>query len=74
MEINTPVTLWYRKNQDNEYEFNHLEDGHVNAIGIKLGTLFPAPKHENHKKTWSKGVWICKLAYMKITVPTVIEL
>jgi hypothetical protein len=39
------VTLWSRMNENKEYEFNHLEMGHV-AEGVR----FPTPKHENHKK------------------------
>lgn len=43
-------TLWYRKNQDGEWEFNHLEDGHAEGP-------FPTVKHPAHAKVWSSGAW-----------------
>lgn len=58
------VTSWSRKNEKGEWEFNHLEDGHVPA-----GTVKPTPKHENHKSTWRKGEWAAKPVYLTADIP-----
>jgi hypothetical protein len=51
-----PVTLWYRKNDKGEYEFNHLEDDHCI-------TSNPTPKTTIHEKVW-KGKWKSTHAYL----------
>lgn len=60
----TPVTLWSRKNEKGEWEFNHLEDGHVPPDTAK-----PTPKHENHKSAWKKGEWQYVHAHLTGDVP-----
>lgn len=52
-----PVTLWHRKGQDGQFEFNHLDDGH--AAGAR-----PAPKHPNQVTAWSGGEWIAEHAWL----------
>lgn len=65
-----PVTLWSRKTEKEEWEFNHLEDGHV-ADGV----LRPTPKHDNHKSAWRKGDWLARRAFLSKDVPPrVVEL
>jgi len=59
-----PVTLWSRKNEKGQWEFNHLEDGHVPE-----GTTKPTPKHENHKSAWRKGEWMSSAAYLTADIP-----
>lgn len=60
----TPVTLWSRKNEKKEWEYNHLEDGHVPE-----GTQRPTPKHANHKSSWKSGDWQPERAYLNTDTP-----
>jgi len=59
-----PATLWSRKNDKGDWEFNHLELGHVQE-----GTTRPTPKHENHKTAWKRGEWHARLAYLTAELP-----
>jgi len=43
--INRPVTLWYRKNEEGEWEYNHLEHGHSG-----VGT--PLMQFDSQRKAW----------------------
>ena len=56
------VTSWSRKNDKEEFEHNHLEDGHANSIR-------PTPIHENHKKAWAKGIWKAHHGYLTFDIP-----
>ena len=59
-----PVTLWSRKNEQGDWEFNHLEDGHIADDAER-----PTPKHENHKTAWRKGAWHAHRAFLSADVP-----
>lgn len=52
-----PVTLWKRKNKAGDFEFNHLEDGHINNAK-------PTPQHQNHGKAWGSGEWLAEKAWL----------
>ena len=44
------VTLWYRKNKDGEFEFNHLELGNSDSDR-------PEPKFTEQETSWREGVF-----------------
>jgi len=45
----TYATLWYRWG-NGQWDFNHLEDGHVTSKS-------PTPKHPSHEQIWKGGKW-----------------
>jgi hypothetical protein len=51
MSTLSTVTLWYRKDEDGVYQFNHLEN---DFDGTRKG---PTPKVPEHEKLWRKGKW-----------------
>jgi hypothetical protein len=53
-----PCTLWHRFDpQQNEWEFNHLSDGHEQGER-------PAPKCKEHVNGWGKGRWSKQHAWL----------
>lgn len=44
-----PITIWQRLNEKNEYEHNHIEDGHCESN-------FPTIKFDS-QKGWKNGKW-----------------
>ena len=57
----SPVTLWFREG-DKGFEFNHLEDGHVESDR-------PTPKVPSHKAAWAKGTWVSEHAWLDAGIP-----
>jgi hypothetical protein len=57
-----PVTLWYRKGDKGDYEFNHLEDGHSTSDKPTIGNAVQV-------KLWSSGVWVREHAWLDAGKP-----
>lgn len=60
-----PITVWFKKNDDGKFDYNHFEDGHVTAE-------HPTPLHESHKKAWARGHWKSEHAYLNGESPPVL--
>ena len=56
-----PVTLWYRKNETGEFEFNHLEDGHSSFET-------PTIKSESQRKAW-RCEWKKEFKHLSNDIP-----
>jgi hypothetical protein len=44
------ITLWYRKNKNGQWDYNHFCFGHDKS-------KTPSPKHINQEKAWKSGEW-----------------
>ena len=65
----TPIMLWYRMNENKEWEYNHYSEGHIQ--GMKA----PAPVHPEHEKKWKSGKWGYAFAYMQAgRIPKVVKI
>lgn len=70
MEEIKKVTLWYRKVQVEQgpgdiiekWEFNHLEDGHVNLMLERPLPIRPGFKEQ--AREWRHGTWSKQHAYL----------
>jgi len=56
------ITIWYRMNEKNIYEFNHIEDGHAS-------TELPFIKVPEMQKGWAKGKWSKEFAELDNNIP-----
>lgn len=51
MSATKVITLWYRKDDNNVYHINHLEEGYDSK---RTG---PTPKVPEQTKMWKNGKW-----------------
>lgn len=52
------ITCWSRYNQKSrQYEHNHIEDGHTNAVA-------PEPKNSFQKSAWSNAKWKAEKGFL----------
>jgi hypothetical protein len=58
------VTLWYRKNSQGAYEFNHMADGHCES-----DALFPSATVGTTRTGWSRGEWVYEHAWLDGSSP-----
>lgn len=52
-----PVTMWYRRNEEGIFEFNHIQNYHTDDDK-------PAANFDNQKKAWKNGTWRKAFAYL----------
>lgn len=65
--MNKPITLWSRwvkTNDEYQWVFNHIEDGHVTAE-------LPTFKMPEHKRVW-QGKWMFEHAWLTNQLPGVV--
>lgn len=51
------ITVWERKNEQGEFEHNHIEDGHV-------PTDQPLPHSPTQERAWKHAEWKRTYAYL----------
>lgn len=56
-----PITLWYRKNEKGNYDYNHLEDGHCSFE-------VPTMNSELQRKAW-RCEWRKEFKYLSNDIP-----
>lgn len=64
------ITIWYRRDDNNVYQLNHIEDG------FDLNRTSPTPKIPEHIKMWKNGKWAmqrAELVYRGPGVPDLVE-
>jgi hypothetical protein len=56
-----PIQLWYRMNDEKQWEYNHFNWGH----DAKL--RHPPAKHPDHVKAWKNGKWAYRFAFLSLS-------
>lgn len=60
-DMGRPIQLWYRLNDNKEWEYNHFNWEH----NAKM--RHPPAKHPEHVKAWKNGKWAYSFAFLSLS-------